>query len=195
MRLAKEDDGPDPIDPVDTKPKPLEPATLRGRVVSGGAPIAGASVSVSIGEVSETATTTITGQYEFTDIALVEGSSLKAKVSVTSDGFVETTTSTELEPGNDRTHDIEIERILPPGKIRGVVRDFRGQPVLAKVTILPSTKEGKEITADANGSFSIDVAPGEYEVVVEHPNYRAQRKQVKVEKGLVTILNIDLQRP
>jgi hypothetical protein len=108
--------------------------------------------------------------------------------------------STEsLEDGANADPDPEIRddgggdlEATPAGQIRGLVRDFRGQPVRARVTLLPT---GARVEVGADGAFSVEVPPGDYQIVVEHPGYAPQRRGVVVEDNQVTILNIDLERP
>lgn len=112
-------------------------------------------------------------------------------VSARADGFEPATRSFTLAPGSEHELDIDLERALPPGQLRGFVRSFGGKPVAATLTIEPL---GQTITAGEDGSFEIDVAPGKYEVVVRAPGYREQRRSVTIEEGGVLILNVDLRR-
>jgi hypothetical protein len=92
------------------------------------------------------------------------------------------------DPDGGEGDDVEA----PRGQIRGVVRDFRGQPVRATVTLLPA---GSRIEVGSDGAFSVELAPGDYQLQVEQPGYAPQRRGVVVEDNQVTILNIDLERP
>jgi hypothetical protein len=78
---------------------------------------------------------------------------------------------------------------LPTAQVRGLVRSFQGKPVKAKIRVEPS---GQEITTDDKGAFVVDVEPGEYEVVIEAAGYETQRRNVKVAKQGVVVLNADL---
>lgn len=112
-------------------------------------------------------------------------------VTARAEGFDPVTRSLTVEPGGEHEVDIALERALPPGQLRGFVRSFGGKPVAATLTIEPL---GQTITAGADGSFEIDVAPGRYEVVIRAPGYREQRRSVTIEEGGVLILNVDLRR-
>ena len=89
---------------------------------------------------------------------------------------------------------------LPPGQIRGLVRDFGGQPLQASVVVQRVAAEGETpaepVTAqtDADGLFEVDVQPGSYEVTIEAPGYTTQQRTVTVEEQGVTVLNADLRR-
>jgi hypothetical protein len=112
-------------------------------------------------------------------------------VTARADGFEPVTRSFTLAPGSEHELDIDLERALPPGQLRGFVRSFGGKPVAATLTIEPL---GQTITAGEDGAFEIDVGPGRYEVVIRAPGYREQRRSVTIEEGGVLILNVDLRR-
>lgn len=169
--------------------EPVAPAAIRGRVIAGGAPIAGALVRLSAGAARREATTDDSGRFRFDAIA---GDAGQVTLSVEHEGFEPAAIAVAVIAGETAGRDIELERVLPPGQIRGVIRDFRGKPVPAKVTILPL---GKTVTPGAGGVFQVEVPPGDYEVLVEHPGYAPQRREARVDERQVTILNIDLEKP
>jgi hypothetical protein len=169
--------------------RPVEPAGLTGRVVSGGAPLSDARVTITGPGVDLEATTDGEGKFKLEGI---DGKAGRLVVAVSLDGFESAEVEVPVVAGQVVQRDIELERILPPGQIRGVIRDFRGRPVRAEVTIVPIDKK---VTADADGVFTVEVPPGDYEVVVEHKGYAPQRREAKVDEKQVTILNIDLEKP
>jgi hypothetical protein len=86
---------------------------------------------------------------------------------------------------------------LPPvGQLRCAVRSFGGVGIAASVRILT----GPDVPAPAaplhshHGTFSIELAPGTYELVIEAPHFTPQRRTITVEKNGVTLLNADLRR-
>jgi hypothetical protein len=83
------------------------------------------------------------------------------------------------------------EPALPPGQIRGRVRSLRGPALRAEIEIAPL---GLQTQSEADGSFAIDVAPGDYEVTVRAKGHVAQTRTATVEQNGVTILVIDLER-
>lgn len=83
------------------------------------------------------------------------------------------------------------EPALPPGQIRGLVRSFTGEPLQARVVVEPL---GTEVQTDADGMFTVDVPPGQYEVRIQAPQHGEQVRRVTVEENGVTILNADLRR-
>jgi hypothetical protein len=84
-----------------------------------------------------------------------------------------------------------LKSLPPPSQVRGIVRSFAGQALVAKVRLEPV---GVETTTDATGAFQVDVAPGSYDVTIEAPGYETQRRQVRVDAQGVVILNADLVR-
>jgi hypothetical protein len=77
------------------------------------------------------------------------------------------------------------------GQIQGLVRAFGGQGLEAKIRIEPA---GIELLTDAAGAFTVDVAPGTYEVVIEAPGHVGQRRRVQVGADGVVVLNADLSK-
>jgi hypothetical protein len=83
-----------------------------------------------------------------------------------------------------------MTRSLPQGEIRGVIQGGDGAPLPARVVIRPI---GRELTADAEGSFQVEVPPGEYDVDVSAPQHRAQTRHVTVTERGVVVLNVQLR--
>jgi hypothetical protein len=87
--------------------------------------------------------------------------------------------------------ELTLAEALPEGQIRGTVRGTGGAPLAATVRIEPV---GLVLAAARDGTFSIDVAPGRYEVLVTAPGYEPQQRVADVEKDGVTVLPVDLVR-
>jgi hypothetical protein len=86
---------------------------------------------------------------------------------------------------------------LPPvGQLRCSVRSFGGVGISATLKIL----KGPDVPAPSapmhsrDGTFSIELAPGTYEVLIEAAHFIPQRRTISVEKNGVTLLNADLRR-
>ncbi|WP_428262817.1 carboxypeptidase regulatory-like domain-containing protein [Haliangium sp.] len=177
-----------PIEPT----RPAEPATpapgvVEGRVSgAGGVAVSNAVVALEAGEAARELSVDEDGRFRFEEVA-----SGPVSVAVQAEGFEPVTDSFELAPGQTRSLELTLEPALPEGQIRGTVRSFRGSPVSAEVTVEPL---GETVETDAEGRFEVDVAPGEYRVVIKAKGYRSQRRRVTVEEGGVVILNIDLRR-
>jgi hypothetical protein len=91
----------------------------------------------------------------------------------------------------ERTAELTLAAALPEGQIRGSVRGSGGTPLVATIRIEPL---GLVLTAARDGTFSIDVAPGRYEVLLTAPGYEPQQRVADVELDGVTVLAVDLVR-
>ncbi|MBK8480286.1 MAG: carboxypeptidase regulatory-like domain-containing protein [Proteobacteria bacterium] len=78
------------------------------------------------------------------------------------------------------------------GTLRGIV-SARGGAALAKATVLLPGID-RTLAVDARGQFSLELKPGEYEIVISAPRYRPQRKKLRVFEGSTVILNVELYR-
>jgi hypothetical protein len=171
-----------PIEPVEP-PKP-EPAGLAVRVESSGAPVAGAAVTLSIAGGSHTATTGDDGVARFAGLPAGP-----AEVAVAAPAMRPGRGAASLVAGASAEVAIELERSLPPGQLRGVVRSSRGKPLAARLTIEPG---GAEVASDARGDFQLDLPPGEYDVTITAQGFSPQTRKVRIDQDGVTILNVDM---
>ena len=112
-------------------------------------------------------------------------------VHIEADGFRAIDRDLDVSAGKPLRLEVQAELSTPPGQVRGLVRTYGGKPLAAKVHIEPG---GAEATTDAEGFFQLDVAPGQYEVVIEAAGYTSQRRSAKVEQQGVVIVNADLAR-
>ena len=82
--------------------------------------------------------------------------------------------------------------LLPPGQLRGVVRSLPGGKAVANATItIVGSKQKAETGAD--GTFQIDLAPGQYKIKVTSRGLKDQELDVTIDPNGVAIKNIDLQ--
>jgi hypothetical protein len=95
----------------------------------------------------------------------------------------------ELARGASQKLDVQLTALPPASQVRGVVRTFGGRGVVARIRVEPL---GADVSTNDGGRFQIDVAPGDYEVVIEAPGYEHQRRKVHVDPLGVVILNADL---
>ena len=112
-------------------------------------------------------------------------------VHVEADGFRSIDRDLEVSAGEPFRLEVRAELATPPGQVRGLVRSYGGKPLAATVHIEPG---GAQVTTDAEGFFQLDVAPGQYEVVIEAAGYAPQRRTAKVQQQGVVIVNADLAR-
>jgi hypothetical protein len=165
--------------PVVEKPK----VTLEVSVVDAdGAPIDTATVSLRTEQGELNAALQPDGRYLLE--GLMPGT---ARLQVEAQGYAAASQEVVLraEPVKPR---VILARVLT-GQIRGLVRTFGGTGISANIQLEPG---GQRVTADADGFFRLDVAPGEYEVLIEAIGFVTQRRKVSVEKDGVVIINADL---
>jgi hypothetical protein len=158
---------------------------LAGRVTDGGGrPIAGAKVHIGTSGTTDQMTN---DRGEFEEAGVPVG---KTDLTVSAEGYKEqvhpiAVTSTESAPV-----EIQLERALPVGQIRGLARSFSGEPIKATVRVEPI---GKELVVGAGGRFEVDVPPGEYDVIVKAAGYADQQRHVRVEANGVVVLDLDMR--
>lgn len=104
-----------------------------------------------------------------------------------------TVTIAQLAEGANTAPPITLEPALPPGQLRGVVRSLPGGKAVSGATITVVDGEGKAETAD-DGTFTIDLAPGQYKIKVSAKGLKDQELDVTIDPNGVAIKNIDLQR-
>jgi hypothetical protein len=83
----------------------------------------------------------------------------------------------------------EMTHSANSGQIRGLIRGFDSGGLKALVRIEPGNRE---VESAEDGSFRIDLPPGEYSVEVTLEGYRSQRMKAVVGKDGVVVLNVDL---
>lgn len=115
------------------------------------------------------------------------------RVTASAQGYVDSTQEVVVEPGGAAavSFDLAAAQVVEPTRIQGVVRDFNGNPVAATV-IIPVL--GREIQADEQGRFEIDVEPGRHEVIVSAPGYATQHSRIDVRAHETVVMNVELRR-
>jgi hypothetical protein len=85
---------------------------------------------------------------------------------------------------------------LPMGQLRCAVRSFGGVGIAASLRIVsgPAVAGPAAPLHSRDGTFSVELAPGSYEVLIEAPHFIPQRRTIAVERNGVTLLNADLRR-
>ncbi len=172
---------------IEEPPPPVEPKmAFKGTIKSGGVPVPNATLTIrdKNGD-QKTVQTGVDGTFVIEDLLLGA-----LTVTVKADGFEDKTQTVNLADG---IADLEIglDAVLPPGQFRGVVRSFRGKPLKAKLTVMPVNET---LEAGDDGTFELDLPPGDYEVTVTFPGFKDQTKQIRIDDGGVTIWNVDLQK-
>lgn len=170
----------------------ITPAVVTEVAVSGhvradnGTPIGDAHVTIVAGTQTLEATTSADGAYA---IAAVPVGS--AELRVAADGFQNGTLPLTLGTEAMSGADVTLERAVPGAMVRGRVRSFNGQPLAATIRI---ESLSREVTANADGQFELEVPPGAYQVSVTAAGHEAQTRRVTVEEQGVVFLNVDMRR-
>ena len=155
--------------------------TRRGRILDpSGTPVAGAIVHV-VGAPEPRTTTSADGTF------VLEGVPEDAALEVEAEGYV----AMRIEPGSEAATSAVLERALPRGALRGLIRSHGTRTFVATVRVEPG---GATATTDADGLFEIALPPGRYDVTIEAPGYERQRRSVEIEVDGVTVLNAELRR-
>lgn len=177
---ARGDAGPPPGRTEDAAP------ALEGRVVDAdGAPLGGAQVRLEVGdEIVAEAQTDEEGRF-----ALEGHPDEPAALVVAAEGFEER--RLELAPGTSPPAAVALQPEVPMGELRGLVRSFSGRPLRATIRVTPGDTE---VRTSAEGRFELPLEEGSYEVVIDARGYRQQDRTVEVERGGVTVLNVELRR-
>lgn len=79
-----------------------------------------------------------------------------------------------------------------PGKIRGRVTDAANGGPLPALLMLPTL--GKQVVANSDGTFEIELDVGSYAMIISAPKYETQKKQIAIASSEVVILNIEMIR-
>ena len=161
-------------------------ASVRGQVLTPSAEaISGASVSLHQGDGTLSATSDAQGGFAFGAVPAGH-----YRLAIVAHGFAPQEQQLELRGGAAQNLQITLKRELPQGQIRGTVRRFNGKPVVASVVIaeLGITQQTRD-----DGTFEIDVPPGEYSVAVNARGFKPHTRKAKVELHGVAILIVELE--
>ena len=116
-------------------------------------------------------------------------------VSAEAAGTKPATETVTLVDGRPADVVLTLERKLPSGQLRGLVRSLKGAGLDAAIAIAPvegTAGDARNLHAD-KGRFEIDVAPGAYDVTISAPGYATQKRRVQIEQNGVTLLDVDLR--
>jgi hypothetical protein len=175
--------------PAEAEPEPfVEPqgVSARGRVQTSGAEgIAGATLEFRRGEDLRQVVSDAAGDFALDDLAAGP-----YQLSVSAPGWTAHQAAIELRAGANPPLEITLKRELPQAQIRGTVRSFGGAPLTASIAI-PALR--LEQSSRPDGTFEIDVAPGEYAITVKAKGYQSQTRRARVEQNGVAILIVELQ--
>lgn len=176
-------------------------ASAEGEVVDdAGKPVVGAKVTVQLKNNTGTAVTDDKGAWRVDKLPI--GTSTKGvetiddptgEVTVEVDGKKPAKQPITLKAGDNKLERVALDAILPPGQLRGGVRSVvTGRPLAgATVKIEPG---GLSATSGADGTFTVDLQPGQYKITVSAPGLAEQQLDVTIDPNGVAIKNIELHR-
>ena len=184
------DDTQDTEDETDTHEDEIVAPTVgtaAGHVTDEQGPVASATIELTsdVDGATHTATADADGRWQIPSLPIGG-----AHYRVTAEGHDVFEGTLEVTAGPSAEVGATMARSLPQGELRGVIQASNGRPLAARIVIRPI---GRELTADAEGSFAIEVPPGEYDVVVSAPGHREQTRHVSVSEQGVVVLNVQLR--
>ncbi len=176
-------------------------ASIDGEIVDDAAkPVVGAKVTVKMKNYTGTGVTDDKGVWRVDKLPVgkkVKGvdtlDDTAAEVTVEVDNKKPAKSTVVLKVGDNKVDRIALDSVLPPGQLRGGVRSVvTGKPLAgATVTVEPG---GIKTTSGADGTFTVDLAPGQYKITVSSPGLAEQQLDVTIDPNGVSIKNIELHR-
>jgi len=179
----------------------IEHAEIAGVVTDeAGAPIVGASVTARLKAHTATGTTGPKGEYVLSRIPIgktvngtttLDDTGVELTISVADRKPVQATAS--LVKGRNQMATLALPPLVEPGELRAVVSDgTTGKPIAgATVEIEPG---GVKSTTAADGTLSVQLAPGTYKATATAPGRKPQTLDVIVDSHGVHIKNFELRK-
>jgi hypothetical protein len=182
----------DARDPEDVRPREVvegDPPAGSGALVvtvvdAEGAPVADVIVELARDGERAQARTDTAGTARFERIAAGSG-----MVRVLMEGY--STSGTAVDVPSEAPVRIAPDAPLEvEARVEGIVRAIDGTPLAATGRVMPG---GRAIEADADGSYSISLEPGEYTIEFRARGHRSRRVPVTVLERQITILHVELE--
>lgn len=176
---------------------------VTGTVIdTAGKPVVGAKVSVTL-KTAQVDPTVTDDKGTFTVKGVPIGSTVEGKQEIVESAVEVNVEVAGMKPGKamiaqiaegtNTVPPITIEPVLPPGQLRGVVRSLPGGKAVTGATITVTPGDAKS-TTEPDGTFTLDLAPGQYKVKITKPGLKDQELDVTIDPNGVAIKNIDLQK-
>ena len=77
------------------------------------------------------------------------------------------------------------------GRLQGTVVDGREVITSAEIKITDENEDITTVKTNQYGYYSIDLVPGDYEIVISYDDEQSEEISVKIEKGVTSTLNYD----
>ena len=175
----------------DCPPPAPRPGVVVGKVVDSrtGKPVWNAMVRVEGQEASSQAVAPQDGA--FRTYGITPGPQV---LFVAADGYDAAREQLVVKAGGkvEVTIKLKTRTAVPPGTLRGSIKDTRGRKVKGATVLIPELD--RTIQVPATGAFSLTLKPGEYKVIISAPRFRTQRKTIRIQEGDTVILNVELFR-
>lgn len=182
---------PPPDLPIEA-PKPEEPkfADVGGVLVDEqGAPLPDVRVTLRAGELSRETVTDGEGRYAFEQVPVG-----RAQLESAATGFEPLRWELDVTPNMAPLPQRALAAKGNIGTLRVSTRTFASEPLAASIVV--RDRQGKRAAAgeaNAEGLYELDLPPGEYVVTISAAGYRPHRREVRIERYGVAILNVDLR--
>jgi len=159
---------------------PPLPGTVNGTVTNSltGEPVAGATVTAN----GYSAITDSSGAYVIPDVPI-------GTYTVTASAEKYVNQSKTATVTADTTTTLDFALVPLNGTLSGVVTDSSTGNPISGATV---TANGVSVSTGADGSYSIELAPGTYMVTVSAAGYESSSETVTVLAGEITTLNFEL---
>jgi hypothetical protein len=183
---------PPPVEPPVEDPLPQEPRTadVAGVLVDEqGAALPDVRVVLRAGELTRETVTDGEGRYAFAEVPVG-----RAELESTATGFEALRWELEVTPNMAPIPQRALTSKGNIGTLRVLTRTFTSEPLAASVVV--RDRHGKRAAAgeaNAEGLYELDLPPGEYVVTISAKGYRPHRREVRIERYGVAILNVDLR--
>jgi hypothetical protein len=179
----------------------IEYADVSGEVTDEtGKPVVGARVTVKLKNNTGTGATDDKGRYSITKLPIgktVDGQTTLddtgAELTIEVDQKAPLRSTLTLAKGANAVPKVTLEPLLPPGQLRAVVRAAGSGKAIegATVTIQPG---GQIATSGADGTISLDLAPGVYKATATATGFKLQTLDVTIETNGVAVKNFELAK-
>ncbi len=169
-------------------PMATDAGYIDGRVVDGRTGKAIADARIVLGEVDPFIVMSDRVEGRFKTPPLTPG---PVRMQVSADGYLPNVMVALVKKGKKVAFTVKLQPATgrTVGTLKGTVRNLKGVPLAAKITI-PTRKATTK--ADAEGNFSMTLQTGLVDVLITKRGYLTQRHKIRLRPGEEVILNVEL---